>query len=115
MYNVKIDKNNAISIFKDGNDTAMIYQETYPNGDQFLNYSDATNWANLLVESLNSEIANFPPIGQGIPAVARYSKTSILEILIKDSEKFGDDVPEQLAYEIEKLQNEIDNLATTDT
>lgn len=52
MYTFKIDKNNAVKIFVEGQDAPMIFQPTWPDGTSWASAEEASEWAQTYVSSL---------------------------------------------------------------
>jgi hypothetical protein len=52
MYTFEIDENNAVKIFKEGQEAPMIFQPDWPNGTPWANAAEATTWAEVFIANL---------------------------------------------------------------
>jgi hypothetical protein len=107
MYTYTVNDLNTVEVFVEGQEAPMLRQPHYPNQDAFDTKSEAETWAQLFIESMADESAPFAPIGKGIPGEAKPSKEQVLEMLKKDAEQYGDNVPEHLANKIAELEAEL--------
>lgn len=107
MYTFTVNDANTVEVFVEGQEAPMLRQPHYPNGDAFDTKVEAEEWAQAFVASLESEDAPFPPNGKGLPAEPKPTKASILERLKARLDDFGDNPPEELVSEIERLEAEL--------
>jgi hypothetical protein len=66
----EIDQENVVRIFYPDSNIASIYQPTWPNGDEWLNSTEASLWAEFYIASVNDENAPYAPNSReedGIP------------------------------------------------
>jgi hypothetical protein len=106
MYRYAIDSLNSIEIFKEGAEAPMLRQPHYPNKDAFETMAEAEDWAKLFILSITDEEAPFAPSGKGLAGRPKPTKEQKLEMLKKEAERFGDNVPEHLANKIAELEAE---------
>jgi hypothetical protein len=107
MYTFTVSDANTIEVFVEGQEAPMLRQPHYPNQDAFDTKAEAEEWAQLFIASMEDEAAPFAPIGKGIPGEPKPTKEEILEMLKKQAEEYGDNVPEQLAKRIADLEAEL--------
>jgi hypothetical protein len=107
MYTFTVNDANTIEVFAEGQEAPTLRQPYYPNQEAFESKAAAKKWAKLFIASMEDETAPFAPIGKGIPGEPRPTKEQILEMLKKQAEEYGDNVPEQLAKRISDLEAEL--------
>ena len=56
-----------VSIFQDEESLPFWYQETFPNGDEFIDETEAETWAIAAINSLDESSEYQFPIGRDIP------------------------------------------------
>jgi len=69
-FTYTIDNDNAVRVFKNGDDAPFWFQPDYPNGDKFDTKEEAEAWAVLAVESMQDD-KPFPPSGKGVTGEAK--------------------------------------------
>jgi hypothetical protein len=104
MYTYTVNDSNTVEVFVEGQEAPMLRQPHYPNQDAFDTKSEAEEWAQLFIAAMENEDAPFAPIGKGIAGEPKPTKEQMLEMLKKDSERYGDNVPEHLASKIAELE-----------
>jgi hypothetical protein len=62
----EIDNDNAIKVFNDDSDVPFLFQPKWPNGDSWLDASEASMWAELYIASATNESAPYVPLGRGM-------------------------------------------------
>ena len=107
MHTYTISEDNVIEVFGEGNPVPFLRQPHYPNGESFDTREEAETWAQLFIEALVNETAPHPPIGKGVEGRPKPAKENRLAMLKERAEKFGENVPEQLAKRISDLEAEI--------
>jgi hypothetical protein len=107
MYTFTVNDANTIEVFVEGQEAPMLRQPHYPNQDAFDTKAEAEEWAQLFIASMEDEDAPFAPAGKGIPGEPKPTKEQILEMLKKQAEEYGDNVPEELAQRIADLEAEL--------
>lgn len=107
MYTYTVNDSNTIEVFVEGQEEPTLRQPHYPNQDPFETKAEAEDWAQLYISSIVDEDALYAPIGKGIAGEAKPTPEQILEMLLKRSESFGEDVPQDLTDRISALQAEL--------
>lgn len=107
MYSYKIQAENTVEVFVEGQEAPMLRQPHYPNGDAWESKAKAEDWAKLFIASIEDEAAPFAPVGKGIAGEPKPTKAQILEYLKADAERFGENVPEELAKRIADLEADL--------
>lgn len=107
MYKYTVNDENAVEVFVEGQEPPMLRQPHYPNGDAFDTKAEAEKWAELFITSMTDENAPYPPAGKGLAGEPKPTKAQILEYLKSEAEKFGDNVPQDLADRIAALEAEL--------
>lgn len=107
MYTFTVNDANTIEVFVEGQEPPMLRQPHYPNGDAFDTKSEAEEWAELFIASMVDEDAPFAPIGKGLAGEPKPTKEQILEYLKADAERYGENVPADLAQRIADLEAEL--------
>ena len=107
MYTYTVNDANTIEVFVEGQEAPMLRQPHYPNQDTFGTKAEAEEWAQLFIASMEDEAAPFAPIGKGIAGEPKPPKEQVLEMLKKQAEEFGDNVPAALAQHIADLEAEL--------
>lgn len=107
MYTYKVSDEKIVEVFVEGKKEPMLRQPNYPNQDAFETKSEAEEWAQLFIASVEDENAPFAPMGKGIAGKPKPTKEQILEYLKADVEKHGGNVPQDLADQIAALEAEL--------
>mgnify|MGYP007006642568 CR=1 FL=1 len=107
MYTFTINDENTIEVFVEGQQEPMLRQPHYPNGEAFDTKVEAEEWVELFIASMVDEDAPFAPTGKGLAGEPKPTSEQILEQLRSQAERFGEDVPEQLADRIAALEAEL--------
>ena len=71
MAKIKVDENNGVWIWIDGQEDPILHQPHYPNGDTFDSYEEALEWAEMKKEEMEDSEALFAPFGKGQEREAR--------------------------------------------
>ncbi len=72
MYTFEVDDNNAVRIFREGQEAPVIFQPDWPNGTPWADKAEATSWAELYVRSFeDAEVAELPGDSPEEPTRAR--------------------------------------------
>ena len=107
MYTYTVNDANTVEVFVEGQEAPMLRQPHYPNQDAFGTKAEAEEWAQLFIASMEDEDAPFAPAGKGIAGEPKPTKEQILEYLKADAEKYGDNVPQELADRSAALEAEL--------
>lgn len=107
MYSYTVNDENTIEVFVEGQEPPMLRQPWYPNQDAFDTKEEAEIWAQLFIDALVDEDAPYAPTGKGIPGEPKPTKEEMLARLTEQAEQYGEDVPEQLQEEIDRLEAEL--------
>lgn len=107
MYTYTVNDENTVEVFVEGQEPPMLRQPHYPNGDAFDTKAEAEEWAELFIASMTDEDAPYAPNGKGLAGEPKPTKAQIVEYLKNEAEKFGDDVPQELADRIAALEAEL--------
>lgn len=107
MYTYTVNDANTVEVFVEGQEAPMLRQQNYPNQDAFDTRAEAEEWAQLFIASMTDEAAPYAPIGKGIAGQPKPTPEQMLEMLKEQAEKYGDNVPEDLAARIAELEAEL--------
>jgi hypothetical protein len=107
MYTYTVNDSNTIEVFIEGQEAPMLRQPNYPNQDVFDTKSEAEEWAQLFIASLESRENPFAPIGKGIAGQPQPTDEQILEHLKAEAQQYGENVPPQLTERIQELEAKI--------
>lgn len=61
----EIDQDGAVNVYFNGADVPTLYQPVWPNGDEWADVAEASNWAELYIASLTDPDAPFAPNYRG--------------------------------------------------
>ena len=107
MYTFTVDDANTVEVFVEGQEPPMLRQPHYPNGDAFDTKAEAEEWAQLFITAIEDEDAPYAPAGKGLAGEPKPTKEQILEYLKADAEKYGENVPAELADRIAAIEAEL--------
>jgi hypothetical protein len=57
MFNYEIDDNNAVHVYADGNDQAVLVQDLAPTGKPWKDKAEAKKWADAYLDGIDQRIA----------------------------------------------------------
>ena len=67
----EIDQDGAVNVYFDGNPVPTLYQPNWPNGDEWADEAEASEWAELYIAAAIDQAAPYAPNFRGQEPVAK--------------------------------------------
>lgn len=107
MYTYTISDENVVEIFAEGQESPILRQPQYPNGDAFDTNKEASEWATLYIASIEDGAAPYAPMAKGTDGAAKETDQDKLARLKAMSEKFGASTPASMSRKIARLESKL--------
>jgi hypothetical protein len=84
MYTYTVNDLNTVEVFIEGQEAPMLRQPHYPNKDAFDTRTEAEQWAQLFIASLENRGNALAPDGKGLAGKVQLTEEQILEKINQD-------------------------------